>query len=98
MTNVRDMIKQVEIVFYDHEYPLTKKELEGMLKILKTIYIHNKLNRAMHHTPTAIASKKSGVFRNTISSYICTTLKNVNRYSVRHSFVTHELFAVQSTS
>jgi hypothetical protein len=58
MTNVRDMIKQVEIVFYDHEYPPTKKELEGMLKILKTIYIHNKLNRAMHHTPTAIASKK----------------------------------------
>ena len=70
MTNIRDVIKLVEIAFYDYEYSPTNKELEAMLKILKTIYIHNKLNRAMHHTPTAIASQKSGVFHNTISSYM----------------------------
>jgi hypothetical protein len=70
MTNVRDVIKQVETVFYDHEYPPTKKELEVMLKILKTPYIHNNLNRAMHHPPITIESQKRGVFRNTMSSYM----------------------------
>jgi hypothetical protein len=70
MTTIGDVINQVETVFYDNEFPPTKKELEVMIKILKTIYSHHRMNRAHHDLHAATGPQKAGVFNTVFPNYI----------------------------
>jgi len=70
MTTISDVINQVETVFNDNEFPPTKKELEVIIKILKTIYIHHRMNRAHHHPHAATEPRKGGIFNTVFPNYI----------------------------
>ncbi len=40
MTNIGDVIRQVDAVVSDTEYPPTREQLKVLNKILKTVYAH----------------------------------------------------------
>jgi hypothetical protein len=48
MTNIGDVIRQVEAVISDTEYPPTREELKVLNKILKTVYAHRLAKIAQH--------------------------------------------------
>jgi hypothetical protein len=50
MTNIGDVIRQVEAVVSDTEYPPTREELKVLNKILKTVYAHRRARIAQHQS------------------------------------------------
>ena len=52
MTNIGDVIRQVEAVVSDTEYPPTREELKVLNKILKTVYAHRLAKTAQHQVPS----------------------------------------------
>jgi len=74
MTNLRDVIRQVEALLSDKEYPPTPEELEVLSKILKTIYAHYRIQRPAPRLPaaagTATGFKKGADFLAAIPGFI----------------------------
>lgn len=56
MTNIGDVIRQVEAVVSDTEYPPTREELKVLNKILKTVYAH-RLARIAQNQGTSFRTK-----------------------------------------
>jgi hypothetical protein len=69
MTTIRDVVNQVEMVLNDAKYPPTRRELEVLRKVLKTIYTHQRFCGDMPPPQPASASQKSAGVRNTLLGY-----------------------------
>jgi len=69
MTTIRDVVNQVEMVLNDAKYPPTRRELEVLRKVLKTIYTHQRFCGDMPPLQPASASQKSAGVRNTLPGY-----------------------------
>ena len=74
MTNLGDVIRQVEALLSDAEYPPTQEELQAMSKILKTIYTHYRLQRTARRLPAAagnpVGTKKGADFLAVIPGFL----------------------------
>ncbi|WAC05674.1 MAG: hypothetical protein OS112_03335 [Methanoregula sp.] len=56
MTNIGDVIRQVESVVSDTEYPPTREQLKVVNKILKTVHAHN-LAKTAHHQGSSFRTR-----------------------------------------
>jgi hypothetical protein len=69
MTTIRDVVNQVEMVLNDARYPPTRRELEVLRKVLKTIYAHHRFSGDIPPPYPATASQTSAGVRSTLPGY-----------------------------
>jgi hypothetical protein len=69
MTTIRDVVNQVEMVLNDAKYPPTRRELDVLRKVLKTIYTHHRFCGDMPPPQPASARQTSAGVRSILPGY-----------------------------